>query len=138
MNTMKRWLRTLKTPLSLLALCLSFAACLWPTVADAQDVVRTFPDKALRGVLQVTAPPEVLLNGAPARMSPGARIKGPNNLIIMSGTLVGQTLRVNYVRDGQGMIHEVWLLTDAEARQKRAGKDSFSNIRFESDTHPGY
>ena len=131
---MKRWLRILKTPLSLLALCLTFAACLWPTVADAQGMIRTFPDKALRGVLQVTTPPEILLNGAPARLSPGARIRGPNHLIVMSGTLVGQQLRVNYVRDGHGLIHEVWILTSAEAQQKRAGNDTISNIRFASDT----
>lgn len=134
MNTMKRWLRTFKTPLLILVLCLTGAAALWPSVADAQGITRTFPDKALRGVLQVMTPPEILLNGAPARLSPGARIKGPNNLIVMSGTLVGQQLRANYVRDGQGLIHEVWILTHAEAQQKRAGNDTISNIRFASDT----
>ena len=133
---MKRWRRTFKTPLWLLALCLAFVACLLPTVADAQGVTRTFPDKAKRGVFQVTMPPEILLDGAPARLSPGARIKGQNNLIVMSGTLVGQKLRVNYVRDGQGLIHDVWILNDAEAKQKRAGNDTTSNIRFESDTPP--
>lgn len=133
---MKRWLRTFKTPLLVLALVLTGAACLMPSVADAQGTSRTFPAKALRGVFQVTSPPNILLNGAPARLSPGARIRAPNNLIVMSGTLVGRQLRVNYVRDGQGLIHEVWILTEAEAQRKRAGNDTISNIRFESDAPP--
>lgn len=133
---MNRWLRALKTPLLILALCLAGAACLSPSVADAQGITRPFPASALRGIFQVTTPPEILLDGAPAKLSPGARIKGANNLIVMSGTLVGQRLRVNYVRDAQGLIHEVWILTETEAQQERAGNDTISNIRFESDTPP--
>ena len=101
--------------------------------AFAQGVVRPFPAKALRGMLQVTTPPLVLLNGQPARLSPGARIKNTSNLIVMSATLVGQQLLVNYVADAQGMLHEVWILTPAEAQQKRPGLETISNIRFESD-----
>ncbi|OLP05769.1 hypothetical protein BLL52_1995 [Rhodoferax antarcticus ANT.BR] len=136
MYTMNRWLRAFKAPLLILALCLTFVACLLPSVAEAQGMTRPFPAKALRGIFQVTTPPTILLDGAPARLSPGARIRGTNNLIVMSGTLVGQQLRVNYVRDGQGLIHEVWILTDAEAQQKRPGNDTISNIRFESDARP--
>jgi hypothetical protein len=133
MNTMNRWLRAFKTPLLILALGFTGAACLWPSAANAQSLTRTFPDAALRGILEVVTPPEVLLNGAPARLSPGARIKAENNLIVMSGSLVGQRLRVNYVRDSQGMIHEVWILNEAEVLVKRAGQDSLTNIRFASD-----
>lgn len=104
--------------------------------ALAQGLVRSFPANALRGVLQVTAPPTVLLNGQPARLSPGARIKNTNNLIVMSATLTGKQLLVNYVPDPQGMLHDVWILTPAEAQQKRAGQDTLSNIRFESDSQP--
>jgi len=136
MNTMNRWLRAFKAPLLLLALCLTFVVCLLPSVAEAQGMTRPFPAKAQRGIFQVTTPPTILLDGTPARLSPGARIRGTNNLIVMSGTLVGQQLRVNYVRDGQGLIHEVWILTDAEAQQKRPGNDTISNIRFESDAPP--
>lgn len=133
MNTMNRWLSTLKTPLLLLTLCLTGAACLWPSAADAQGAVRTFPPKALRGQLEVVAPPNILINGQPQRLSPGARIKGTNNLIVMSASLVGKKLLVNYVTEPQGLIHEVWILNPAEAQQKRAGLDTLTNIRFESD-----
>jgi len=88
---------------------------------SAQDSVRPFPANALRGTLQVTQPPELLLNGQTARLSPGARIRGVNNMLVMSSSLVGQSLVVNYVRDAQGMVHEVWLLNATEARQKMPG-----------------
>jgi hypothetical protein len=101
-------------------------------VAHAQDSVRPFPANALRGTLQVTQPPELLLNGQTARLSPGARIRGVNNMLVMSGALVGQSLVVNYVRDAQGMVHEVWLLNPTEARQKMPGMPAQGNYGSES------
>ncbi len=108
---------------ALLGLCLS---------ANAQDSVRPFPANALRGTLQVTQPPELLLNGQTARLSPGARIRGVTNLLVMSSSLVGQSLVVNYVRDAQGMVHEVWLLNATEARQKMPGAPAHGNYGSES------
>ena len=66
------------------------------------------------------------------RLSPGVRIKGPNNLIVMSGMLVGQRVLVNYVRNQQGLIQDVWILSAIEAQEERKGLDS-TNIVFESD-----
>lgn len=81
---------------------------------------RNFPTNALRGKLVVQQPPEVLLDGKTDRLSPGSRIRGTNNMLVMSGALVGQSLVVNYVRENTGLIHEVWILTSAEAAEKRA------------------
>ena len=47
--------------------------------------------------------------GRASELSPGARIYGPNRTLVLSATLVGQTLPVRYVRDLQGLVHEVWL-----------------------------
>jgi hypothetical protein len=104
---------------------------LFTTVSPAQTAVRLFPANALRGVLEVTEPPMVLINGEPARLSPGARIKGVNNLIVLSGTLVGQRLLVNFVRDGQGMLHDVWILNEQELQRNDVG--TVTNITFESE-----
>ncbi len=85
--------------------------------AQAQ-LARPFPSNALRGELVVTQPPEVLLNGQPARLSPGSRIRAQNNMLQLSGGLVGQKLVVNYTLDPLGLVHNVWILTDDEkARQ---------------------
>jgi hypothetical protein len=132
MNTMNRCLTLLKTPCLALAIFLLGAACLSPSVSQAQTEVRQFPDAALRGMLEVTQPPQILINGRVELLSPGARIKGQNNLIVMSGTLVGQRVLVNYVRNLQGQIQDVWILSAIEAQQKRKGMDS-TNIVFESD-----
>ena len=93
--------------------------------AHAQTVpVRNFPAHALRGTLVVTLPPVVTLDGKPAQLSPGARIKGTNNLLVMSGAIVGQELTVNYTVEQHGLLHDVWILTEAEAalKRKRAGE----------------
>jgi hypothetical protein len=84
--------------------------------APAQQTVRPFPPKAERGAMVITQPPEMMLNGKPERLSPGSRIHAANNMLVMSGALVGQNLLVNYVREPLGLIHEVWILNAAEAK----------------------
>ncbi len=88
------------------------------SAAVAAQPARPFPATALRGALLVTQPPEVLLNGEPQRLSPGARIRGANNMLQMSGALVGQTLLVHYTRESNGLVHDVWILTPDEAGRR--------------------
>ncbi len=78
---------------------------------------RVFENNALRGELVVTAPPEALLNGKPARLSPGVRIRNQQNMIQLSGSLLQQKILVNYTLDGLGQVREVWMLTEEEARR---------------------
>ena len=99
--------------LALLFAVLTFAAL--PAGAQAN---RTFPANALRGTLLVVAPPQVKVNGAPARLAPGARIRTQDNRIVLSAPLIGVELVVNYTLDNQGQVKDVWILTAAEvARQ---------------------
>jgi hypothetical protein len=103
----------------------NIAVCAIITCASAtfslnlQAQERSFPVAALRGTLEVTVPPQVLLDGKTDQLSPGARIYGSNNMLVLSGSLVGSTLAVNYTREIGGAVHEVWLLTAAEAAVKR-------------------
>jgi len=80
----------------------------------AAQMPRPFPATALRGELVVLQPPEVALNGRPARLAPGARIRGDNNLLQLSGTLVKQRLTVNYTVEPGGLLLDVWILSAAE------------------------
>src|SRR4051812_4771212 len=94
--------RSLFLPLHGMAVALaawSLCAIVVPAGAQAQLAVRQFPAAALRGALTVTTPPEVLINGAAERLAPGVRIRGVNNLLVLSNSLVGQTYIVNYVRE---------------------------------------
>lgn len=128
---MNRCLTFLKTSVWLLTLAAGLS--LAPRFVGAQGMGRQFPPVALRGVLEVTAPPQIMINGQAERLSPGARIKSPGNLLVMSGSLVGQQVLVNYLRDPQGLIHEVWILSPAEAQEKRAGMEPRTNFTFASD-----
>jgi hypothetical protein len=90
------------------------AAVVFATGACAQNVQRGFPATALRGEIAFGQPPELLLNGQPARLSPAARIRGLNNLLVMSGALMGGRAVVHYVIDSLGLVQDVWILTEAE------------------------
>ena len=50
----------------------------------------------------------------PRGCRPAARIRGLNNLLVMSGALMGQRAVVNYALDPLGLVQDVWILTDAE------------------------
>jgi hypothetical protein len=97
----------------LTALCLGIASL--PALAQVQ---RQFPADALRGALVVGNPPEVTVNGQPARLAPGARIRGANNMVALSGSLIGQRLLVHYTVDIGGHVKDVWILTPEEASRK--------------------
>ena len=81
---------------------------------------RRFAPQAQRALLQVTQAPDLLLNGKPARLAPGARIRASNDLLVLSGTLTGQTLLVNVVLESGGLVKEVWILSPEEAGQSPA------------------
>jgi hypothetical protein len=95
-------------------LALTFTAVLAP-VAFAQ-VQRNFPANALRGEIAFVDPPEVRLNGQPARLAPGLRLRGPDNLLLVSGAVIGQSYLVHYTIDTVGLIKDVWLLRREEAQ----------------------
>jgi len=96
------------------ALTLAFALAL-PLAAQAQ---RTFTAKALRGELVFGAPPEVKLNGKPARLAPGARIRDENNMLHLPATLAGKKFVVNYTTEFEGMLLDVWILSRSEMARK--------------------
>lgn len=89
------------------------------TTAQFKPAIRTFPAAALRGEMVVVAPPAILLDGKADRLSPGSRIRDANNLLVMSGALVNQKIVVNYLREGAGNVHEVWILNSEEIKLKR-------------------
>ena len=124
-----------------LLLTLSAALSTWPALAqtDSAPAVRDFPKAALRGEMVVLAPPDILMDGKPDRLSPGARMRDSGNFLALTGQVVNQKLTVNYLRDNMGLVQQVWILTDAEARLKRPNSPtSLFNFVFGSsaDTAP--
>jgi hypothetical protein len=92
---------------------LAFACTALPAAAQAQ---RPFPQNALRGVIAFDSPPLVTLNGKPAQLAPGVRIRGQNNLLVLTGPLVGNKLVVHYTTEFTGLIKDVWILRDDEIK----------------------
>ena len=125
------------TPHLLSALFILAASAMLPasaqTATEFKPAVRTFPAAALRGEMVVQAPPLVSMDGKPDRLSPGARIRDANNMLVMSGALVAQTLVVNYLRESTGQVHQVWILNSEEIRLKRPNTRS-SWFSFGSST----
>lgn len=91
----------------------AFAAAALSIPASAQNH-RPFPATALRGELIVVQAPDVTLNGQAARLAPGARIRGENNLMLLSASITGQKLIVHYTIDSYGLLKDLWILNATE------------------------
>lgn len=87
------------------------------TAVTAQGMRRDAPKDVVLAQMVVTAPPQITIDGKPDHLSPGSRIRDLNNMLALSGGLVGKTLPVVYRRDAAGLVHEVWILTDEEYRK---------------------
>jgi hypothetical protein len=83
-------------------------------VPAGAQVQRQFPESALRGEMVFGQPPEVVLNGEAWRLAPGTRIRGQNNMLVMSGSLAGSRLMVHYTSEAPGQIKDVWILRPEE------------------------
>ena len=125
-NTMNRWTPSLVVSLAMLLISSASAQ----TQAPAPNI-RQFPQEAKRGELVVLMAPDIALDSKPDRLSPAVRIRDINNHLVLSGTLVNQKLVVNYLRDGAGLVHQVWVLNAEEIKQKMPGPPEgiLSNIR---------
>lgn len=97
------------------ALALALVAA--PLVAQAQQH-RHFPPHALRGELVITQFPDAKLNGKPARLAPGSRIKGDTNLWVPPAGLAGQKMVVHYTVESSGLLMDVWILNPVELANK--------------------
>jgi hypothetical protein len=114
---MNRCVATSRTraTLSGLALAAAAATTLFASLPVAAQVHRNFPQNALRGTVTFGTPPDAQLNGNPIRLAPGARIHGLDNMLVMSGTLIGSKFTVDYTLESNGQLYEIWLLRVEEA-----------------------
>ncbi|MGZ8260837.1 MAG: hypothetical protein ACXWUL_09845 [Caldimonas sp.] len=96
-----------------IATALLAAVC---TAAPATaQVQRAFPQNALRGAIVVGVAPALQLNGKPARLAPGARIRDAANMVVVPGAVVGGPYLVHYTVDTSGLVKDVWILRPEEA-----------------------
>jgi hypothetical protein len=86
-----------------------------PALVQAQ-VQRAFPQNALRGEIAFAVAPDVALNKKPARLAPGARIRGTNNMMVVTTEVTGRKFVVNYTTEPSGLILDVWILRPEEIK----------------------
>ncbi|MBT9492945.1 MAG: hypothetical protein IV107_11510 [Paucibacter sp.] len=79
---------------------------------------RPFPPYALRGEMVVLQTPDISLNGKPARLAPGSRLRGDTNLLQQPASLSGEKLVVHYTLDPNGLLMDVWVLNPVELANK--------------------
>lgn len=99
-------------------LLLTAAAAVIAAASMSAHAQRMFTSQALRGELVVGAPPEVTLNGKPARLAPGARIRDEGNIVQLPASLAGRKFTVFYTLEPGGELLDVWILTAEEMRRK--------------------
>jgi hypothetical protein len=92
---------------------LAVAALTGAGTAFAQ--LRSIPEDAKRGQMRYVRETIVEIDGAQARLSPGAQIRTADNRILLPSALPQDKLLVKYVADAAGMVHRVWILTQEEA-----------------------
>jgi hypothetical protein len=80
--------------------------------------IRRFSDKAERADFVVTQWPNVTINGSAQRLAAGSRIFNERNMIVMPASLTGQKYVVNYTKDLDGSVRDVWILTNEEMQLK--------------------
>jgi hypothetical protein len=113
------------------ALALILSSFSLPSMAQLQ---RNFPSNALRGELVVGDIPDVKVNGAAGRFSPGARIRGQNNILLLLGGLVGSRYLVHYTLDMAGEVKDVWVLTSEEAAKQPWPSTLLESERWQFDS----
>lgn len=94
------------------------AALVAASMPAAAQVARNFPQNALRGAIAFGQPPQIVLNKTATQLAPGSRIRGQNNLLVMSSELMGQQAVVHYTLDASGLIRDVWILRPEEIANK--------------------
>ena len=116
--------------------CVITATLVAAAVSAHAQTHRFFPSQALRGELVVTQAPDALVNGQLGRLSPGARIRGDTNLLLMSGSITGHENLVHYTLTEDGQVKDVWILNPAELANKQWPRslEESSTWAFESGT----
>jgi hypothetical protein len=107
-------------PALLVRLALALPLVLVGTTAQAQQTVNRsvpIPADALKGVISSDVFPLIRINGIQLRLTAGGRIYGANNLLVLPANIPNGA-KVAFIRDTNGDVKTVWILTEAEIRQR--------------------
>lgn len=87
----------------------------WATTSLGQQRMVQIPDAATRAEMTFQGSPDVIINGrTQARLAPGVRIFGRDNMLVMWGSLAGPTIVRYTLEPVTGLVQSIWILTDEE------------------------
>jgi hypothetical protein len=95
-----------------------FALCLSALLATPAFAQRIFDATALRGDIVLHEGQNAVLNGKPALLAPGLRIRNEQNFLQLPSALQDKKYLVHYALNGFGQIQDIWILTAAEAAKR--------------------
>lgn len=95
------------------------AAALALALSAATAQTRAIPDFAQRGYVSHVSGAQVMVEGQPMLLSPGALIRAQNNLLIQPAAMPPGSVLADFVIDGNGQVARIWILTEEEAAQPR-------------------
>jgi hypothetical protein len=98
-----------------LAAALSFNAAHAQNQPPRREAI---PPAALGGVASPGVTPALQINGKAARLAPGGRIIGANNMLVLSSALPDNS-PVAMTLENNGDIKTMWVLTEQEQKVKR-------------------
>ena len=114
--------------LGLMLVLLSLAG----TVFAQLTAERQFPPNARRGVLDMSAYPDIRMDGKVRHTSAAFRIYNNENLIVLPATLDANNIIVNYTENPYGDIDRVWILTAAEIPKPLPKPEVWAPIPFKN------
>ncbi|MBI3285064.1 MAG: hypothetical protein HYZ65_09495 [Burkholderiales bacterium] len=93
---------------------------------------RSFPANTRRGVLNMAAYPDIVIDGKIKHALPVLRIYNEENLIVMPGTLSAGRIYVHYTENDFGEIDKIWIVTAQEARKPLPKAEAWTPQIFKS------
>ena len=93
----------------------------WFVAGSAAAQVRQIPADARRAEVRHVQDMQVEVDGKPMKLSPGAQIRNPSNLIILPVALPAGS-KVKYKLDAAGEISRIWILSPEEAAKQDPAK----------------
>jgi hypothetical protein len=78
--------------------------------------LRSIPPQAKAGTIRHLQDMYVSIDGARRRLAPGAQIRDADNRLVLPTSIPADS-SVRYLRDAEGLVRQVWILSPQEAAQ---------------------
>lgn len=93
---------------------------------------RQFPPDTQRGKLDMSAYPDVKLNGKAVYLAPSCRIFNTENMFVVPASLDEKEIIVNYTLNVMGDVDRIWILTRAEIGKQLPVEPVFKPVPYKN------